>query len=178
MLSFDDAVNNNNFEIYQRLFNGQRKNPNSCDIRGTFFVSHKYTNYSMVEELYRMGHEIATHSITHNNDEDYWTKGSKERWSNEMAGGREIIETFGGVPTGAVLGTRAPLLRLGGNKMVAALQNPPLWPYTTFFSMPHACHGNFQKCPTRSYGVWEMVLNEFDPREQPSKDDEQISGCA
>merc|ERR1712228_751190 len=93
-----------------------------------------------------------------------------------MAGGREIIETFGGVPTGAVLGVRAPLLRLGGNNMfsalesseflydssmVAPLQNPPLWPYTTFFAMPHACHGNFQKCPTRSYGVWEMVLNEF-----------------
>ena len=61
--------------------------------------------------------------------------------------------------------------------MVAPLQNPPLWPYTTFFAIPHACHGNFQKCPTRSYGLWEMVINEFDPREEPGKDlEEQVSG--
>jgi len=117
-----------------------------------------------------------------------------DTWSTEMKGGKDIIESFGGVPEGAVLGSRAPLLRLGGNNqfkaleeagflydssMVAPLQNPPLWPYTTFFSIPHACHGNFQKCPTRSYGIWEMVLNEFDPREQPGQDEnEQVSGCA
>jgi len=194
ILSFDDAVNSNNFDIIQRLLNGQRKNPNSCDIKATFFVSHKFTNYSMVQELYRRGHEIATHSITHNNDEDYWTDGSVESWKQEMSGGRDIIEAFGGVPKGSVLGSRAPLLRLGGNNqfkaleeseflydssMVAPLQNPPLWPYTTFFSIPHACHGNFQKCPTRSHGIWEMVLNEFDPREEPGQDQhEQISGCA
>lgn len=194
MLSFDDAVNNNNFDIYQRLFNGQRKNPNSCDIKATFFVSHRYTNYSMVEELYRQGHEMASHSITHTNDEDYWTHGSKEQWIKEMGGVRDIIEEFGGVPAGGVYGARSPLLRLGGNRqfaaleeaqflydssMVAPLQNPPLWPYTTFFSLPHQCHGNFQKCPTRSHEIWEMVLNEFDPREQPGKDEtEQVSGCA
>jgi len=193
VLSFDDAVTTTNFPIYQRLFNGQRKNPNSCDIRSTLFVSHKYTNYSMVEELHRQGHEIATHSITHDNDEDYWTDGSKETWSEEMAGGRTILEKFARLPVGDVLGVRAPLLRLGGNNMFAALeeneflydssmvaplQNPPLWPYTTYFAIPHACHGNFQKCPTRSYGVWEMIMNEFDPREEPGSDPrEQVSGC-
>merc|ERR1712071_594727 len=49
----------------------------------------------------------------------------------------------------------------------------------TFFALPHACHGNFQKCPTRPFGLWEMVLHEFDPREEPGSDDkEQIAGCA
>nr|ALS04459.1 chitin deacetylase 1 [Acartia pacifica] len=193
VITFDDAVNSNNFDIYKRLFNGRRKNPNSCDIRATFFVSHKYTNYSMVEELHRMGNEMAGHSITHDNDEDYWREGSKETWAKEMAGSRAILETFGRLPRGEVLGVRAPLLRLGGNNMFAALeeeeflydssmvaplQNPPLWPYTTYFAIPHACHGNFQKCPTRSYGVWEMVMNEFDPREEPATDrNEQVSGC-
>merc|ERR1712168_448150 len=192
VISFDDAVNSNNFPIYQRLFNGNRKNPNSCDIRATFFVSHKYSNYSMVEELHRVGHEIATHSVTHDNDEDYWTDGSKETWAQEMSEGRKIIEEFGRVTPGDVLGVRAPLLRLGGNNMfsaleeneflydssmVAPLQNPPLWPYTTYFAIPHACHGNFQKCPTRSYGIWEMVMNEFDPREKPGDASELVSGC-
>jgi len=194
VLSFDDAVNINNYEIYNRLLGGQRKNPNSCDIRSTFFVSHKFTNYSMVQELYRKGHEIASHSITHTSDEDYWTHGSVAKWAAEMDGGKQILEEFGNLPEGSVLGSRAPLLRLGGNRqfaaleetgflydssLVAPLQNPPLWPYTTFFALPHACHGNFQKCPTRPFGLWEMVLNEFDPREEPATDDkEQIAGCA
>lgn len=33
-------------------------------LQGTFFISHKYTNYSAVQEMHRKGHEIAAHSIT------------------------------------------------------------------------------------------------------------------
>jgi hypothetical protein len=29
-----------------------------------FFVSHKYSNYSAIQEVNRQGHEIAVHSIT------------------------------------------------------------------------------------------------------------------
>ena len=36
-----------------------------------------------------------------------------------MAGGRTILEKFGRLPVGDVLGVRAPLLRLGGNNMFA-----------------------------------------------------------
>ena len=36
-----------------------------------------------------------------------------------MAGGRAILEKFGRLPVGEVLGVRAPLLRLGGNNMFA-----------------------------------------------------------
>merc|ERR1711936_92060 len=87
---------------------------------------------------------------------------------------------------------RAPLLRLGGNRqfsalekegfvydssMVAPLANPPLWPYPLAFSAPHRCHGNFQKCTWGSHSVMEMVMNEFDPREEPGSNDEEISGC-
>jgi hypothetical protein len=48
-ITFDDAVNNNNIELYNELFNGKRKNPNGCNIKGTFFLSHKYANYSAVQ---------------------------------------------------------------------------------------------------------------------------------
>ena len=34
-----------------------------------------------------------------------------------MSGGRSILEKFGRLPVGEVLGVRAPLLRLGGNNM-------------------------------------------------------------
>ena len=47
---------------------------------------------------------------------------------------------------------------------MSALYNAtPYWPYTLDHSMPHKCHGNLQKCPTRSFpGIWSMVMNEFD----------------
>merc|ERR1712203_1350914 len=63
------------------------------------------------------------------------------------------------------------------SSITAPLQNPPLWPYTLSFRMPHRCHGNLQNCPTRSLAVWEIVINELDRREDPNVD-EDLPGCA
>merc|ERR1712119_251868 len=168
MLSFDDAINNNNMEIFNQLLNGKLKNPNGCDIKATFFVSHRYNNYSMAQELYRRGHEMATHSITHDNEEKYWDNGTEDNWAAEMGGARDLMVKWGNIPAEDIYGSRAPLLRLGGNRqysaleqegfvydssMVAPLSNPPFWPYPLAFSAPHRCHGNFQVCPTRSHNI-------------------------
>ena len=65
ILSLDGAVNGQNYEHYLNLFNDTvYKNPNECPMRGTFFVSHEYSNYQMVQDLYHKGHEIAVNSIT------------------------------------------------------------------------------------------------------------------
>eukprot|EP00092_Neocalanus_flemingeri_P012213 GFUD01013168.1.p1 GENE.GFUD01013168.1~~GFUD01013168.1.p1 ORF type:complete len:532 (-),score=107.90 GFUD01013168.1:129-1724(-) len=191
-ITFDDAINNNNIDLYKEIFNKQRRNPNGCDIKATFFVSHKYTNYSAVQEMHRLGHEIAAHSITHRNNESFWTDASVEDWAKEMGGSRLIIEKFGNITDNSVVGLRAPFLRVGGNhqftmmeeqaflydsSITAPLQNPPLWPYTMYFKMPHRCHGNLQNCPTRSHAVWELVMNELDRREDPTYD-EELPGCA
>merc|ERR1712228_998585 len=87
----------------------------------------------------------------------------------------------------SVVGLRAPYLRVGGNRqftmmeeqaflydssITAPLRNPPLWPYTMYFRMPHRCHGNLQNCPTRSHAVWETVMNELDRREDPTIDED------
>jgi len=191
MVTFDDAINQNNINLYYDIFGG-RQNPNGCDIKGTFFVSHKYTNYSAVQNFHRLGHEIAAHSITHNDDETFWSSGSVDQWAKEMGGSRLIIEKFSNITDNSVLGLRAPYLRVGGNNqftmmeeqgflydssITAPLQNPPLWPYTMYFKMPHRCHGNLQNCPTRSHAVWEMVMNELDRREDPNVD-EDLPGCA
>jgi len=191
-ISFDDAVTNSNFPVYEKLFDGSRANPNGCDIKATFFVSHQFTNYSMVESLYNAGHEIASHSLTHDSDtENYWTGGEKDTWKAEFAGGRDALEHFANLPVGAVSGARAPRLRLGGNRqfgaleetdfvydssIVAQLQDPPLWPYNMYYMMPHNCYGDAQKCPTRSFNIWEMVINEIDRREAES-DDDDVVGC-
>ncbi|KAH1004529.1 hypothetical protein HUJ05_005328 [Dendroctonus ponderosae] len=191
-ITFDDAINNNNIELYKEIFNGKRKNPNGCDIKATYFVSHKYTNYSAVQEMHRKGHEIAVHSITHNDDEHFWSNASVNDWVKEMGGQRIITEKYANITDNSVVGVRAPYLRVGGNNqftmmeeeaflydstITAPLNNPPLWPYTMYFRMPHRCHGNLQSCPTRSHAVWEMVLNELDRREDPTND-EYLPGCA
>jgi len=48
-LTFNGAVNIDNIPIYQQIFRDDYINPNGCSIKGTFFVSHKYTNYSAVQ---------------------------------------------------------------------------------------------------------------------------------
>ena len=48
--------------------------------------------------------------------------------------------------------------------------------HSLYFRMPHKCHGNGNKCPTRSQPIWELPINELDRREDPSFD-ERLSGC-
>lgn len=128
----------------------------------------------------------------HNDDEQFWSNATVDDWAKEMAGMRIIVEKYANLTDNSVVGVRSPYLRVGGNNqftmmeeqsflydstITAPLSNPPLWPYTMYFRMPHRCHGNLQHCPTRSHAVWEMVLNELDRREDPNFD-EYLPGCA
>jgi len=191
-LSFQGAVNELNMQIYSKVFNEERVNPNGCSPKATFFVSHKYTNYSAVQELHRKGHEIAVFSITNNKNEDYWLKGSYDDWLAEMAGDRLIIERFANITDGSVIGVRAPQLLIGANEQFtmmsdqffaydssisAPLARIPVWPYTLHHLMPHKCSGNKKNCPSRSHEVWELPINELDRREDPSFD-EALTGCS
>merc|ERR1711931_446347 len=96
-MTFNGAVNGESLAVYERLFNKERLNPNGCTAKATFFVSHKYTNYSAVQELHRVGHEIGVFSITNNEDSKYWTEGSYDNWLGEMAGARLIVEKFANI---------------------------------------------------------------------------------
>jgi hypothetical protein len=64
IMTFDGAINHNNFDHYQKIFTQDRLNPNNCPLRGTFFISHEYCNYNMVQSLAHDGHEIATETIS------------------------------------------------------------------------------------------------------------------
>lgn len=130
--------------------------------------------------------------LSHKHVEKYWSEANAETWAKEMAGVRLIMERFANITDNSIVGVRAPYLRVGGNSqffmmeeqaflydstIAAPLSNPPLWPYTLYFRMPHKCHGNGQNCPSRSHAVWEMVMNELDRRDDPSFD-EELAGCA
>lgn len=190
-LTFNGAINIDNIDLYEDIFKPERINTNGCSIRGTFFVSHKYTNYSAVQELHRRGHEIGVFSITHKDDPKYWTDGTYDDWTAEMSGARLIIERLANITDNSIVGLRAPYLRVGGNtqfymmedqefgydaSITAPLGRVPIWPYTLQYRMPHKCNGNAQNCPSKSHKVWEMVMNELDRRDDPSFD-ESLPGC-
>ncbi|CAH1407765.1 unnamed protein product [Nezara viridula] len=87
LLTFDGAVNLNNYDHYKRVFSPDRQNPNGCPIRGTFFVSHEYCNYNMVQSLAHDGHEIGTETISL--QQGLQDKGYEE-WVGEMLGIWEV----------------------------------------------------------------------------------------
>jgi hypothetical protein len=189
--TFNGAVNEENVRVYDKLFHDERLNPNGCTAKATFFVSHKYSNYSAVQELHRKGHEIGVFSITNDVNPNYWTEGNYDTWLAEMAGSRLIIERFANITDGTVVGVRAPYLRIGGNEqfkmmtdqffaydssITAPLGRVPIWPYTLDYRMPHKCHGNSGNCPSRSHPIWEMPINELDRRDDPDFD-ENLTGC-
>ncbi len=111
-------------------------------------MSHKYTNYSMVQDYHRLGHEISVFSITRKDDPKYWSEGTYDDWLAEMAGDRLIIERFANISDGSVIGVRAPFLRVGGNtqfqmmndqffvydsSIAVPLGRVPVWPYTLLY---------------------------------------------
>ncbi|KAL1493380.1 hypothetical protein ABEB36_011444 [Hypothenemus hampei] len=168
LLTFDDSVNDLNKGLYQDLFERGRVNPNGCPIAATFYVSHEWTDYSQVQNLYSDGHELASHTVSHSFGEQF----SQKKWTREVAGQREILAAYGGVKMEDVRGMRAPFLSVGGNKMFKMLYDsnftydssmpiyenkPPSWPYTLDYKLFHDCM--IPPCPTRSYpGVWEVPM--------------------
>ena len=188
-IAFNGAVNGENMAIYNRLFKKERQNPNGCTVRGTFFVSHKYTNYSAVQELHRRGHEIGVFSVTNTEEESYWKDGGYDTWYSEMGTSRQIIERWANITDGSVIGLRAPYLRIGGNtqfqmmnesffpydsSITSPLAKVPSWPYTLHHNIPHSCHTNAAAlggCPTEHFPLWEIPINELDRREDPSFDE-------
>lgn len=63
-LTFNEAVTSTSERFFEQLFTGEYKNPNGCNIRGTHYVSHEYTNYHLVHTYWSRGHEIGSISIS------------------------------------------------------------------------------------------------------------------
>ncbi|KAL3272983.1 hypothetical protein HHI36_014440 [Cryptolaemus montrouzieri] len=177
LLTFDDAVNIDNWDIYTRqLLLSDRQNPNGCPIKATFYVSHQYNNYQMTQKLWNLGHEIGVHSVTHRGPEEWWSHNATiEDWFDEMVGEANILHRFSKIRLNEIRGMRAPFLKVGWNRqflmmrefgfeydssVVAPFSNPPFWPYTLDYKIPHSCSEKEQNCPSRSYPrLWEMVIN-------------------
>ncbi|VDL73125.1 unnamed protein product [Nippostrongylus brasiliensis] len=174
VLTFDDAVNGRTLPDYKELFKTvMYRNPNGCPIKGTFFVSHEWTNYDGVQWLFQQGMELASNSISHVSLEGT----NANRWLNEMDGQRRIMAKFANANEEEIVGLRAPQLILGGDEQFEMMTragflydnsmsvNPgvngePFWPQTLDHSVPWDCYD--AQCPTASFpGVWAIPLNQF-----------------
>lgn len=144
LLTFDGAVNLNNYDHYMKVFNGKRKNPNGCDIKGTFFLAHEYwysihfpndkpysfthpsvlfyssSNYQQVQRLASDNHEMATETISL--QQGLQDKGYEE-WVGEMIGMREIMRSFANISNNEVNGMRAPFLKPGRNTQYKVIED-------------------------------------------------------
>ncbi|KAK6028684.1 polysaccharide deacetylase, partial [Ostertagia ostertagi] len=174
VLTFDDAVNGRTFPDYLELFETVKyRNPNGCPVKGTFFVSHEWTNYDAVQWLFQQGMELASNSISHVSLEGT----DANRWLNEMDGQRRIMAKFANANEEEIVGMRAPQLVLGGDEQFDMMAragfvydnsmsvNPgvngePYWPQTLDHTVPWACYD--AQCPTSSFpGLWVIPLNQF-----------------
>ena len=72
MITFDDAVNVQVFKFVEAIVNGGITNPNGCKISTTYFNSHEWTDYFMLNDLYHQRQEVADHTITHRTPIPWW----------------------------------------------------------------------------------------------------------
>lgn len=182
MLTFDDAVTALNYEYIEQAING-RVNPDGCPAAATFYVSHEYTDYSKVHNLWADGHEIALHSITHNHLSQHWRNATVEQLVEEFGGQREMMAHFGNIDFDDMKGMRLPLFEMSGNNSYEAMAqigleydsswpsrqfiSPGLWPYTLEYKSIQDCP--ISRCPTASIpNVWvNPILNWVDVRNYP-----------
>lgn len=174
MLTFDDAVTVQIFDEVMPFFS-EMTNPDGCPVGLTFFVSHEYTDYEKVHELWAAGHELALHSISHSPYVDYWRQISKENLTREFADQRTLMSYFADIDIEDLKGIRVPLFELSGDYSFEIMKeigltydsswptqsfiNPGAWPYTLDHVSPQDCPiGN---CPKGTIpGVWVMpILN-------------------
>ncbi|KAH9509607.1 hypothetical protein Btru_043997 [Bulinus truncatus] len=177
MLTYDDAVVPSVYNVYQKFLlsnNWNLYNPNNCSIKATFFITHTYTDYSLVQNLYNSGHEIADHTINHVSE-----KTTYDEVAAEIVGLRDIIVNKTTIPSNEIKGFRSPYLKIFGDVQFDVLKNSnfmydssipnielqvgrkPIWPHTLDFPIEDSRCPN-RPCPTKPHpGVWEVPMNSW-----------------
>jgi hypothetical protein len=102
MITWDDSVRRADAAGLDFLINGL-KNPNGSPYLYTFFTRQLSTDYSLVENYFSNGHEIADHTVTHGIDMppdawDYLLACNQSQWEKEILGQLDnIVVGTGGV---------------------------------------------------------------------------------
>ncbi|KAK0041215.1 chitin deacetylase 8 [Biomphalaria pfeifferi] len=178
LLTFDDAVTISVYSsVYRKLLIDNYwnlYNPNNCSIKSTFFITHNYTDYSLVQTLYDYGHEIADHTVNHVSNTDLYS----EVYS-EIVGLRDLIVNKTKIKPDDIKGFRSPYLKIMGDTQYDVLRSNkflydstitnielqvgrrPLWPFTLDYPIDDNGCPN-RPCPARQHpGLWEIPMNSW-----------------
>ncbi|KAF9970253.1 hypothetical protein BGZ73_007077 [Actinomortierella ambigua] len=160
-LTFDDAVQKSMLEVTSSLMANHR-NPNGCSIPATWFAQNLYSDYSLIQQWYASGNEIADHTMTH--------VGSPP--IEEVVGNRKAINAFSGIPYSKMTGFRAPFLNyskatfdiLGQEKIeydssTTADTTTAYWPYTLDFGLANDCWNGICSAGVAQPGMWEIPMH-------------------
>ena len=169
-IGFDDALRTSDYETYYKPVFANLQNPNGCPIGVTYFVSHNFTDYALVEHVHAVDHaEIADNSVTRRMPNTWWASATKQQLSNEINDQRTITEQWGGIPSGKITGFRVPFLGTSEEEVKvlhensftyeASMSTPELyWPFTLDYKSP-ICNSP-ATCPAQSYpGLWLVPVN-------------------
>nr|CRX79102.1 hypothetical protein ls5930a1_00137 [Leucosporidium scottii] len=150
-------------------FFAERKNPNGCPVKTTFFNSLTYNNYSMVTDFYVAGNEVADHTMTH--------VGSPN--ASEINGNLAALNAFSGIPLSDLSGFRAPMLNFTAETLTTlheskflydssatsatpadATGTDAFWPYTLDNGLTNNCLDVDNVCQGKLKlpGLWEIPM--------------------
>ncbi|KAL3885776.1 hypothetical protein ACJMK2_025815 [Sinanodonta woodiana] len=167
LLSFENTINDEYVDYYTAFF--EITNPNGCQVRGTFFVQDSGTTYTLVNDLYKQGHEIGVFSLDGETPSDW----------NLMIKTMLDKLSSAGVDRKSIKGLRAPRLIIGGNDEFNGLgsnglqydsscasvelshKNTLVWPFTyDYVPGPRCDIGNG---PNNSFpGKWEFMISDLE----------------
>ncbi|KAH8120052.1 hypothetical protein DFH11DRAFT_1499913 [Phellopilus nigrolimitatus] len=171
VFSADDAIQSYTLDAVNQ-FLAQRKNPNGCTPKMTYFTSLNYTNYTLVTDWFVAGNEIADHTMTH--------VGTPP--ADEINGNLIALNALAGIPLSSISGFRAPYLEFSGDtlKLLAAAgftydsssaASTPVnetgtdayWPYTLDNGMANNCLSSNGMCKgePKLPGFWEIPMYAF-----------------
>ncbi|KAI7858219.1 hypothetical protein BDC45DRAFT_457887 [Circinella umbellata] len=164
-ITFDDSIQPTLIQTAFNLLNVS--NPNGCSGKGTWFTSIQYTDFSLVQQWYSHGHEIADHTFNHIGDPS----------EDEITSCRTALNTYGGIPNNKIQGFRAPFLNFTSQTLdilkkqnfmydsssASATPNDVYWPYTLDHGIAnHYCGGSTTSdllCNIKIPGLWEIPMH-------------------
>ena len=172
VFAFSGAINIDVFGYFRHFFQSERTNANGCPISATLFVQSRYTNFTMVNDLYRMGFEIAGYSLSGHPMYSYWKNATKKVMEYEIIENRKGLSKKASIPLSEIRGWRTPHLLPVGNVQFQVLQEEGfeydsslyfirrkpsdayITPATLHYGWPFKCERN--RCPDSNYTLWEV----------------------
>ncbi|KAI9276941.1 hypothetical protein BDA99DRAFT_584269 [Phascolomyces articulosus] len=129
------------------------------DLLNVTFASMQYTDFSLVQEWYSAGHEVADHTFTHVGNPS----------ESEITSCRTMLNSYSGIPNGKIQGFRAPFLNFTSSTLnslkklgftydssASAIPDDAYWPYTLDHGMANNCWSGI--CDIQIPGLWEIPM--------------------